>query len=322
MSRRTDLWDDRRPLPQPAGSALIDHLQIFSGLDRAAIERLIWTALWIAVLLLLRSSLLVLLKRRGVDPVVRYRVRRSTGYVVSSLSLFLIAAFWLRGFHSVATFVGLLSAGLAIALKDVMANLAGWVLLLWRRPFELGDRIEIDGVRGDVVDIRLFQHSLMEIGNWIEGDERTGRLLHVPNARVLNAIIANYTKGWFEHIWDELSLLVTFESNWEEARRLLQAIVDASAPTPAEGFQLQPGATAILVMDANTQSAVMVAVKDSGIQLKVRYICDPRKRGAVRQKIWEAVLRAFAKRDDIEFAYPTQRTYLRGTEGKSARVKS
>jgi small-conductance mechanosensitive channel len=213
-------------------------------------------------------------------------------------------------------------SGLDRAAIERLANLAGWGFLLLRRPFEIGDRIEIDGARGDVVDIRMFQHSLMEIGNWIEGDERTGRLLHIPNARVLSTVIANYTKGWFEHIWDELSVLVTFESNWEEARRLLHGIVDACAPASPEGIPLQTAATAILVMDASTQSSVSIAIKDHGIQLRVRYVCDPRKRGAVRQKIWEAMLRAFAKRNDIEFAYPTRRQYDRNVEGKAARPPS
>lgn len=123
-----------------------------------------------------------------------------------------------------------------------MANAAGWLFILWRRPFEFGDRIEIDGVRGDVVDIRIFHHSLMEIGGWIEGDDRTGRVLHVPNARVRTAIIANYTKGWFPHIWDEIAVLLTFESNWIEARRILQGIIDAG-PAPPAPVASQPGGT-------------------------------------------------------------------------------
>jgi small-conductance mechanosensitive channel len=201
----------------------------------------------------------------------------------------------------------------------VMACFAGWVFILWRRPFELGDRIEIDGVRGDVVDISLLHHSLMEIGNWIGGDDRTGRVLHVPNASVLSSVVANYNKGWYQHIWDEIAVLVTFESNWKEARRLLQGIVGAGSAEATQAAALRPGATAYLVMDASTQPSVSLSVKDSGIQLTARYVCDPRQRGSTRQQLWEAVLEAFEQRADIDFAYPTQRVFDHAAEGKAAR---
>jgi small-conductance mechanosensitive channel len=260
--------------------------------------------------------LLAMLKRRQVDPALRFRVRRTSGYVATTLVLLVTGALWLHGFQSIATFAGLVSAGVAIALKDVMACVAGWIFILWRKPFELGDRIEIDGVRGDVVDIGLLHHSLMEIGNWIAGDDRTGRVLHVPNSSVLSSIVANYNKGWYQHIWDELAVLVTFESNWKEARRLLQGIVGVSAELN-QASELRPGATAYLVMDASTQPSVSLSVKDSGIQLTARYVCDPRKRGATRQQLWEAVLEAFAQRTDIDFAYPTQRMFDNVREGRS-----
>jgi small-conductance mechanosensitive channel len=295
----------------------MSRLQEITGLDSATVERLGWTLLWMAVVFGLRSALLVTLKRREVDPALRFRVRRTSGYVATTLTLFVVGALWLNGLHSIATFAGLASAGVAIALKDILACVAGWIFILWRRPFELGDRIEIDGVRGDVVDISLLNHSLMEIGNWIGGDERTGRVLHVPNARVLGSIVANYTKGWYQHIWDEIAVLVTFESNWREARRLLQVIVGAST-NAGQAAELRPGATAYLVMDASTQPSVSLSVKDSGIQLTARYVCDPRKRGATRQQMWEAVLEAFEQRSDVDFAYPTQRMFDQAVEAKPA----
>lgn len=295
----------------------MQRLQEITGLDAAAVERLGWTLLWIALVFGSRAALLSMLKRRQVDPAVRFRVRRTSGYVATTLVLLVTGTLWLHGFQSIATFAGLASAGVAIALKDVMSCMAGWIFILVRRPFELGDRIEIGGVRGDVVDIGLLHHSLMEIGNWIAGDDRTGRVLHVPNSSVLSSIVANYTKGWYQHIWDEIHVLVTFESNWKEARRLLQGIVGVSAEA-TKASELRPGATAYLVMDASTQPSVSLGVKDSGIQLTARYVCDPRKRGATRQQLWEAVLDAFAERTDIDFAYPTQRVFDNVREGKPA----
>src|SRR5882672_3095763 len=108
----------------------MQHLEEITGLDSAAVARLGWTLLWIAALFALRSALLASLKRRAVDPAVRFRVRRISGYVATGFTLLVTAAFWLHGFQSIATFAGLASAGVAIALKDVMACVAGWIFIL------------------------------------------------------------------------------------------------------------------------------------------------------------------------------------------------
>lgn len=298
---------------------MMDWLQNTTGLGSEASQRLMTTVLVIATLIAARSLLLSVLKRRGVEAGVRYRWRQASGYVVGTLSLLLTGSIWLQGLEAVATFAGLLSAGLAIALKDVATNLAGWIFIVWRRPFVLGDRIEIGGDRGDVVDIRIFQHSLMEIGSWVEADDRTGRILHIPNSKVFTSTIANYTKGWFKHIWHEIPIVLTFESNWRDARAILQAIVRVDAATAESPQGANPRTTAhYLVLDASTQPEVFMSVADSGILLTLRYVCDPRKRRTTEQGFWEAIMDAFDKRADIDFAYPTQRFYNHTTEGKQS----
>ena len=75
-----------------------------------------------------------------------------------------------------STFLGLLSAGVAIALKDPLVNLAGWGFIVWRKPFGIGDRIQLGDSRGDVIDQRIFMFTLMEIGNWVDAERSTGRV--------------------------------------------------------------------------------------------------------------------------------------------------
>jgi small-conductance mechanosensitive channel len=294
-------------------------LQEMTGLSAASSQRLLTTAAVIVALVVGRSLMLGVLKRRGMDASARYRWRQVSAYVVGSLSVLIVGSIWLQGLEAAATFAGLLSAGLAIALKDVATNLAGWIFIMWRRPFQLGDRIDIDGACGDVVDIRIFQHSLMEIGNWVGADDRTGRILHVPNGKVFTATIANYTKGWFKQIWHEIPIVLTFESHWRDARRILQAIVDVGGAGDPSADERAPRATAhYLVLDAETRPAVFMTVVGHGIQLTLRYVCDPRQRRLTEQDLWEKIMDAFDKRDDIDFAYPTQRFYDNAAEGKPA----
>src|SRR5207247_10961705 len=122
-----------------------------------------------------------------------------------------------------AAFCGLVSAGSAMALKDPLAQLAGWASILWRRPFEVGDRIEIATHKGDVIDIRLFQFTLNEIGVWVDADQSTGRIVHIPNQLIFTEPAANDDEG-FKYIWNEVPVVVTFESNWTKAKEILTAI--------------------------------------------------------------------------------------------------
>lgn len=295
---------------------MTDWMQSMTGLGAEAAAKLSSTLLVLGAIIGLRWLMLALARRRGLNPAARYRLRRFSAYAAGTLTVLVVSSIWLRGLSSFATFAGLLSAGLAIALRDVFASLAGWAFILWRRPFELGDRIEIGSQRGDVVDIRLFEFSLMEVGNWIDADDRTGRILHVPNSRIFVETVANYTKGWFPQIWDEIAVVVTFESDWQAAREILEAVIDAGGGPGAAG-SVAPRATAhYLVMDASLQPTVFVSVVDIGVQLTLRYVCHPRERRAAKQRIWLQILKDFATRDDIDYAYPTQRFYDNATEGK------
>jgi small-conductance mechanosensitive channel len=224
---------------------------------------------------------------------------------------------WFRGFQSLSTYLGLVSAGLAIALQVPLVNLAGWIFILWRRPFSVGDRIQIGDVKGDVIDQRIFMFTIMEIGNWVDAEQSTGRVIHIPNGKVFQDPLANYTEG-FEYIWNEIGVLVTFESNWEAAKEILGEIAAkyGEAPSGAAAEQIKRAASTKLIIINKLTPIVYTSVKDSGVMLTVRYLCNTRRRRGSEQSIWEDVLRAFAKRDDIDFAYPTQRHYLNYIEGK------
>lgn len=97
----------------------------------------------------------------------RYRWKKITNYIIFFVVILLLMLLWLEKFK-LGTFLGLSGAGLAIALRDPLTNLVGWVFILWKRPFTIGDRVEIDGTAGDIIDIRVFQFTILEIGNWVE----------------------------------------------------------------------------------------------------------------------------------------------------------
>ncbi len=292
-------------------------LQTVLGLETETQSRVIASLAIVAVILILRGLVVWIIARRTEDVRVRYHARKVSSYVSASLALLLLGRIWLTGFQDIGTFLGLVSAGLAIALKDLVASVAGWLYLLWRRPFEVGDRIQIGKHAGDVIDIRLFRFTLIEIGNWVEADQSTGRVILIPNSQILMEAIANYSKG-FRYIWNELPVLVTFESNWSKAKTILQEIIDEHSAYLSESAMLsvRKAAQRSMIIYSTLTPKVWTSVAESGVLLTIRYLCDPRKRRGTAETIWEDILTEFGRCDDIDFAYPTMRRYMNLEEGK------
>jgi len=276
------------------------------------------TAAVLAIFLLLRWAVLRALYRRFDDARLLYQWRKTVTYVTALLTFLVVGRIWFQGFGSISTFLGLLTAGLAIALQDPIVNLAGWLFLVWRRPFNVGDRIQIGEHRGDVIDVRIFQFTIMEIGNWVEADQSTGRIIHIPNGKIFREAQANYTQA-FHYIWNEIPVLVTFESDWRKAKGiLLKVATDKALHLSIEAQeQIRRAARQFMIFYAHLTPIVYTSVAESGVLLTIRYMCEPTRRRTSAEDIWEAVLTEFAAHDDIDFAYPTTRFYANPHEGKA-----
>jgi len=275
------------------------------------------TLLTILAVILIRAVTLRVVNKNVEDARALYHWRKTASYIAFGIALAITMRIWFPGLKGVSTFLGLLSAGLAIALRDPIVNLAGWAFILWRKPFEVGDRIQIGEHAGDVIDVRIFQFTLMEIGNWVAADQSTGRVIHVPNGKVFTETTANYTKG-FQHIWNEIPVLITFESDWEKAKLLLTEIANRCAESLSTTAQqrLRKAAQKYMIFYSKLTPVVYTSVMDCGVLLTIRYLTAPRNRRGSSEAIWEAILREFARCDDIDFAYPTQRFYQNPIEGK------
>ena len=299
-------------------TAISDWLQTSLGLSEQTLDRIGTSLAAVLVLWLVRRITLAVVWRRIHDVRVRYRWQKTTAYVLVPVGILIVGRIWFEGFQSLATFLGLVSAGVAIALKDLLVNLAGWMFVLWRRPFEVGDRIQLGSHAGDVIDIRIFQFTLLEIGNWVDADQSTGRIIHIPNGMVITEVLANYTKG-FQHIWNEIPVVLTFESNWRKAKDAMTAIAEEHAMhlTQTAEHQIRELSRRFMIFYATLTPIVYTSVIDNGVLLTLRYLCEPRKRRGTAEAIWEDILEAFAEFDDVDFAYPTTRFFDNRMEGKS-----
>lgn len=279
------------------------------GMSPELQSKLLITAITLGVLWLLHRIVLGVAYRRVTNPWSRYRWRKVVSYVTLALGIVLVGHTWFIGLQTLATFFGLLSAGLAIALKDPVADLAAWAFIVSARPFEVGDRIQIGAHAGDVIDLRLLQFTLNEIGNWVDADQSTGRIIHIPNGRVFSEPLANYDKG-FKYIWNEVAVLIPFESDWKKAKEILARIVVKHAEhlTEQAEEELLSASRQYLINYRKLTPIVYTKVVDSGVQLTMRYLIEPRKRRGTEHAIWEEILTEFSASPDVDLAYHTVRS--------------
>lgn len=287
-------------------------------------QKLVITIVTLLVLYIIRFFVLKIIFKRIEEEEYeeRYLWKKGVKNTYYLLFILTIAIIWFDKIGSIATFIGLVSAGIVIALKDPVANLAGWLFIIVRKPLELGDRVQINDIAGDVIDVRFFQFTINEIKNWVDADQSTGRIIHIPNGHIFKYPQANYNQG-FPHVWNEIGVPITFESDWEKAKELLENIVNEHAEqfSFSARKKLIEASKQFMIFYRTLTPIIYVSVKDNGVLLTMRYLIAPRKRRSSEDLIWRDILKTFAKHDDIEFAYPTQRLYYNLQEGKKGNVK-
>lgn len=296
---------------------LVDRIGAALGIQTETVWRIAGTLavalIWFAISRLSRR----VISRAMDETAARFQMTRVSGYVLGFVALVIIARLWIQGITGLATYLGLVSAGIAIALQDPVTNLAGWLYILIRRPFRVGDRIQVGTNTGDVVDIRPLRFIMLEVGNWVHADQGTGRILHVPNGLVFKNAVANYDEA-FGYIWNELDITVTFESDWRAAKAMLETILDSHSDEIDKHVKKRIDAAAdVLHIKLPTVTPVVwTTVVESGVRLTMRYLCKPRARRSTETELWEQVLDGMAALPSADFAYPTTRRFDNMNEGK------
>jgi small-conductance mechanosensitive channel len=271
----------------------------------------------VAAILLLRWLLARLLHPQIDEPTTWYRIRKTANWITLGVIVVALGTIWAGAVATFITVFALAAAGLAIALGEVIRNLAGGVYVALRHPLRVGDRVEIAEYAGDVVSTGPIAFHLLEIRNWVEADQSTGRILHVPNNLLFTHPLANFgaAMSW---IWHEVAVPLTFESDWRRAKELLLEIAERHAPDvdPADvAERLREASRHYVITYTRFSPAVYVDADERGVRLTARLLCDVRRRLAVSDAIWSDVLVAYADEPGITFAYPPVRAYLHGSDG-------
>ena len=260
------------------------------------------------IVILLAALVTVRLGRRLIEhyvnaPERQYRTVRYYRRTVVMVAIVLVLVVWSPGLRDLVTVFTVIGAGFAIALREVLLSLAGWLRLHVRSLYSQGDRIEIDGVIGDVVDVRLLHTTLMEVGAWVGAEQSSGRLVHLPNSLVFQQPVHNYTDG-FGFVWNENSVTITFDSDWKAAKQFMQEYAEENADDVARraSRQLRRLAREYLVHYDVLTPYVYIDLTERGIRLTLRYLCEVRKRRGSEHGLTTHLLERFQEHGGIELA--------------------
>jgi small-conductance mechanosensitive channel len=282
--------------------------EVFGFLLSPYILKAYQTLLGVAVVYLIFKLIFEGAFVRGIrDYRTRYSLRKAVSVLYLAACLIIIVSVWLENTQNLLVAYGLIGAGIAIALQDFFKNFVGGVLVLINKIYSVGDRVEISGRYGDVIEIGVFYTTLMEIREWVSGDQTTGRLTTLPNGLMLTGVVNNYTKD-HKFIWDEITLPLTYDSDWKTARTRFTEIV--SKETEAVITMAQDGISKLKEKYYATQirtlePQIFVTPTDNWIQFDIRYVTSVYERRAMKSRISRLLLKEVQSNRALNIASAT-----------------
>ncbi|MFC2130837.1 mechanosensitive ion channel family protein [Bacteroidota bacterium] len=221
----------------------------------------------------------------------RYRFRKGIGFIGFFVQLLLLSIVFSDKLGGLTVAIGVAGAGIAFALQEVIVSVAGWIAVSFGNFYSTGDRIQLGGIKGDVIDIGVLRTTLMEIGNWVNGDNYTGRVVRVANSFVFKEPVHNYS-GDFPFLWDEIIVPVRFGSDVQYTKDTLLKIANEIVGNfVVEAGKAWKKMTAkYMIENASVDPMVTLIANDNWMEFTLRYPVDYRKRKFTKDLLFTRVI--------------------------------
>ncbi|WP_088342249.1 mechanosensitive ion channel family protein [Robiginitalea sediminis] len=296
-------------------------IQALQGLDsNELLVQLAQFTVWVLFILLMTWLVRKGINRALDDNTTRYRAKKVVRLVSYALILLLALVTFTGKVQYFTLAIGLISAGLAFALQEVILSLAGWVAIFASGLYKPGDRVEINNVKGDVIDIGLTRTTLMEIGEWVHSDNYSGRIVQISNAFVFKGPIRNYSTD-FPFVWDEINLPVRYGSDLKRAQELIWDIAQQSLSEYAEYARTQWKVMVqkYLIENANVAPTLSLKLTDNWVEFNLRFVVDYKKRRVTKDSLYRQIHEAIAQTGGaVQLASVTlELVNFPGTQGQS-----
>jgi len=223
------------------------------------------------------------LKKKISNTVVRYRTQKGIEILGYVLLVILAITYFSGTLKNFTIIIGLFTAGIAFTLQELILSIAGSIYIFLVKVYKPGDRIEINGIKGDVIDVDSIYTTMMEIGQWVSSDNYSGRIVKLSNAFVFKGPIYNYSQD-FPFIWDEFNLPIRYGSDIDLAKSIIIKIASEtlSEYTANSKHDWESVVNKYYIEDAQIDPTLAISLTDNWIQCNLRYIVDFKKRRLVK----------------------------------------
>lgn len=275
------------------------------------IRRALVVAVGIVVILLVRWLVNRALFRSTREQSTRYRLSKVVSTLSVAATVLLLTVVFSDQLGGITVALGVAGAGITFALQEVIVSLAGWIALTLRNFYKVGDRVMLGGIKGDVIDIGALRTTLFELGEWVDGDLYTGRVVRVANSFVFKEPVFNYSAD-FPFLWDELTVPIRHGSNRAAARKLMLDAAEAITGDYArEVSKTWATMTRSYVIEAARVTPMVTMVADQNwMTFTVRYVTNFQARRTTKDHLFERILDAIDQSSDISVASAAQEITL------------
>ena len=247
--------------------------------------------IWLLIIVLSIGFFRKILKKRIDNVAIRYKAQKGVeviGYIL--IAILILMAFTVENIKDYTIIIGLFTAGITFTLQELILSIAGSFYIFFVRVYKPGDRIEINGIKGDVIDIDSIYTTLMEMGEWVSSDNYSGRIVKISNAFVFKGPIKNYSMD-FPFVWDELNILVAYGSDVDRAKKI---VLDSATELQSEYTsnslaKWEEMVERYYIENAKLEPTLAVGLTDNWVELNLRYITDYKLRRATKNRIFEQI---------------------------------
>jgi small-conductance mechanosensitive channel len=224
----------------------------------------------------------------------RYRFRKFVNLIGSLVAIGLLTVVFSDRLGNLTVAFGVAGAGVAFALQEVIASLAGWIAVSFGNFYSVGDRVQLGGIVGDVIDIGTLRTTIMETGDWVKADLYNGRIVRVANSFVFKEPVYNYS-GDFPFLWDEIMVPVKYGSDFRLAREILQKAADdlLGELVPHARKTMKEMINKYRIEEARVEPMVTLIANDNWLEFTVRYVVDYKRRRSTKDILFTRILEAF-----------------------------
>lgn len=228
-----------------------------------------------------------------IDGKAGYLLYQRFNVIFTIINVIIIFIIWDSYLYNVITIISFISAALTLALREVIFNFFAGIYIKIKKPFNIDDRIEFENLKGDVIKINTLDFEVLEIGDYINGEQSTGKVINVPNSVALVHPIKNYAKD-FKYIWSEITVKTTLDVDYDSVKKLLYEIINGNEVVKRIPTKMKKNMEHLSVDQRiyfnKLEPIIYMKVVDSHIEFYIRYLIHPKKNRYVEDDVWSKIL--------------------------------